>query len=93
VGQTSKQLKTRISEHKNHIRRNTNTGSVITEHRISRGHNFDWDNILIPDRERFLGKRLNISEMMHIKYQDTIVLNRQADTEYLYAYTCILKRF
>jgi len=27
-----RQLQTRISEHKNHIRRNTSTRSVITEH-------------------------------------------------------------
>jgi len=92
VGQTCRQLKTRISEHKNHIRWNTNTQSVITEHRINNDHDFDWDNVLILDKERFLGKRL-ISEMLYIKCQDN-GLNRQADTEYLHhAYTCILERF
>ncbi|XP_070155138.1 uncharacterized protein [Polyergus mexicanus] len=35
VGQTKRQLHTRISEHKNHIRRNTTNHSVITDHRIT----------------------------------------------------------
>jgi len=34
IGQTKRQLKTRITEHKNHIKRNTSTHSVITDHRI-----------------------------------------------------------
>ncbi|KAL6255523.1 hypothetical protein P5V15_013861 [Pogonomyrmex californicus] len=33
VGQTMRQLKTRLHEHQSHIRRNTNTHSV-TEHRL-----------------------------------------------------------
>jgi len=38
-------LKTRISEHKNHI--NTITHSVITEQRIGLSHEFDWENVEI----------------------------------------------
>ena len=34
VGQTGRQLKTRITEHRNHIRHNTSVRSVITEHRL-----------------------------------------------------------
>jgi len=68
VGQTSRLLKTRIAEHKNHINRNTTGHSVITDHRISSSHEFDWENVEILDRERYLTKRL-ISEMLHIKRQ------------------------
>jgi len=41
VGQTGRTLKTRISEHRNHINRNTTTQSVITEHRLNFSHEFD----------------------------------------------------
>jgi len=81
VGQTCRTLKTRISEHKNHIRRNTTTQSVITEHRLNFSHEFDWNNVEILDQERYLARRL-ISEMIHIKRQNNS-LNLQSDTDNL----------
>ncbi|KYN28371.1 Dipeptidyl peptidase family member 6 [Trachymyrmex cornetzi] len=51
VGQTGRQLKTRIAEHRNHINWNTTTRSVITEHRMQMQHDFDWNNIKILDEE------------------------------------------
>lgn len=42
-----RQLKTRISEHRNDINRNTNNHSVITEHRKDLSHEFDWNNVEI----------------------------------------------
>jgi len=51
VVQTGRTLKTRISEHRNHINKNTTTQSVITEHRINFSHEFNWDNVEILDRE------------------------------------------
>jgi len=44
--QTCRQLKTRISEYKNHILKNTSTHSVITEHRLQFNHDFDWEKTL-----------------------------------------------
>lgn len=87
-----RQLKTRISEHRNlHIHRNTTTQSVITEHRINFYHEFDWENVEILDRENFLAKRL-VSEMSHIKLQKNS-LNSQTDTEFLHhAYVSILNK-
>jgi len=41
VGQTDRQLKTRISEYKNLINRNTSALSVITEHRLYKNHDFN----------------------------------------------------
>jgi len=66
VGQTCRILKTWISEHRNHIYRNTTTHWVITEHRLNFSHDFDWNNVEILDKERYLTKRL-ISEMIYIK--------------------------
>jgi len=74
-------LKTRISEHKNHILRNTSTHSVITEHRLQFNHDFDWEGVEILDVERNFNKRL-ISEMINIKCQKKGI-NLQTDIEAL----------
>jgi len=58
VGQTSRKLKTRINEHCNNINWKSAKPSVITEHRLSQNHDFDWENVMILDNERFLGKSL-----------------------------------
>jgi len=81
VGQTGRTLKTRISEHRKHIKKTTTTQSVITEHRFKYSHEFNWDSIEILDKERILSKRL-ISETIHIKRQKNS-LNLQSDTECL----------
>jgi len=79
VGQTCRQLKTRISEHKNHINRNTSAFSVITEHRLQFGHDFDWEGVEILDVEGNYNKRL-ISEMINIRCQkDSINLQTDID--------------
>jgi len=70
VGQTSRQLHTRMSEHKKHIRRNTTSRSVITDHRLDLNHDFNWNDVEILDNEPYLNKRL-ISEMLFIKWQKT----------------------
>jgi len=81
IGQTCRQLKTVFPNILNHIRRYTSTHSVITEHRLKYSHEFDWKNVGILDRERYLSKRL-ILEMLYIKHQKNS-LNLQSDTEYL----------
>ncbi|KAM0737118.1 hypothetical protein ACS0PU_000211 [Formica fusca] len=81
VGQTKRQLNTRILEHKNHIRRNTSNHSVITDHRMNFNHNYDWDGVKILDNEPQLCRRL-ISEILYIKRQKN-GLNLQTDTESL----------
>ena len=62
VGQTSRQLKTRISEHKNDINRSKPTKSVMSEHRKCDNNNFTSNKVEILDNERNYNKRL-ISEM------------------------------
>jgi len=43
VGQTKRQLKTRLKEHSNNIKSDTSKHSVITQHIIEYSHTFDWD--------------------------------------------------
>jgi len=82
VGQTKRNLNIRISEHRNHIRRSSPQPSVITDHRLEFGHDFDWDKVEVLDEELNLNRRL-ISEMIHIKKQKK-GLNLKKDTDLLH---------
>jgi len=75
-------LNTRISEHRNHIKRNSPQTSVITDHRLEFKHEFNWDKVEVLDEEKNYNKRL-ISEMIHIKKQK-LGLNLKKDTELLH---------
>ncbi|KYN37007.1 hypothetical protein ALC56_08798 [Trachymyrmex septentrionalis] len=91
VGQTGRKLKTRIAEHRNHIRYNTSARSVITEHRRQLDHEFKWDEVEILDEEPCYRRRL-VSEMINIKKQKN-GLNLQTDTDGLHkAYIPIINR-
>jgi len=81
VGQTRRQLKTRISEHIKNIRLDESKHSVVTKHSLDNGHTFDWSNITILDHETNFYKRL-ISEMIYIKTQENS-LNSVEDIECL----------
>jgi len=91
VGQTKRQLKTRVKEHCNNFKSISANPSVITEHAMQLSHSFDWDNVKILDTEKNYFKR-SVSEMIHIKEQ-SLGLNAQKDTELLdSAYFDILDR-
>jgi len=47
VGQTKRQLKTRLKEHKTNIKLDQSKHSVISEHIIKYNHSFDWENTKI----------------------------------------------
>jgi len=81
VGQTKRQVKTRIKEHKNNSKLLSSKPSVITEHILEYSHSFNWDNIKILDTESNYYKRA-VSEMLHIKEQANGI-NAQKDTELL----------
>jgi len=81
VGQTKRQFRTRVSEHRNNIKQDQSKRSVITEHIINYNHTFDWENTKILDYEPRFYKRI-VSEMIHIKEQK-ISLNLNSDTELL----------
>jgi len=61
-----RQLKTRLTKHRNYIHKNTFTYLVITDCRLHYNHEFDWNNVAILDSEYNYKKRL-ISEMIHKK--------------------------
>lgn len=70
VGQTKRatQLITKIKEHKSNIKAHSDLLSEVSNHRLS-GHEFNWDDIFILDKECTYRKRL-ISEMLHICSQE-----------------------
>jgi len=80
VGQTKRQLNTRINEHIKNIKQTSNL-SVISQHTIDHNHTFNWKNASILDHENNYYKRL-ISETIHIKQQNN-GLNFNEDTELL----------
>jgi len=41
IGQTKRHLETRVKEHKININKRDNSQSVITQHRINNGHDFN----------------------------------------------------
>lgn len=88
IGQTKRQLKTRVQEHKRDIKSNTSP-SVTSRHCSEFNHNFDWGRVEIMDEERSYSKRLT-SEMIFIKRQKSGI-NKQSDTNLLPAsYTPII---
>jgi len=80
VGQTRRQLRTKVKEHRNNIKLEEH--SVVLKHMLSCNHSFDWNHrYRILDTEPNYNKRL-ISEMLHIKEQSNSI-NSQKDTEFL----------
>ena len=91
VGQTGRQLHTRVKEHRNQINHHTNNRSVITDHRINFGHDFAWDGVEILDNEPVFNKR-SISEMLFINRQENSI-NLQTDTAGLHqSYISLINR-
>ncbi|XP_020295370.1 uncharacterized protein LOC109860580 [Pseudomyrmex gracilis] len=92
VGQTSRQLRTRISEHHKNIYLNQNRQSVVSKHRNEFGHDFLWNEVEVLDTEHFLQRRL-VSEMLNIKMQKNCI-NSMTDTELLDpVYTSLIEKF
>ncbi|KYN30706.1 hypothetical protein ALC56_15005 [Trachymyrmex septentrionalis] len=90
VGQTSRKLKTRIAEHRNHIRY-TSDRSVVTEHGRQLDYEFKWDEVVILEEEPCYRRRL-VSEMLNIRKQKNGV-NLQSDTDGLHkAYIPIINK-
>jgi len=80
IGQTKRHLGTRVREHLNNIK-NTSNFSVVTNHRLSFNHDFEWNkpNVLHKERNR---KKREIAKMFLIKKFDNNI-NLQKDTENL----------
>jgi len=81
IGQTKRQLRTRIKEHNSDIKKKIGSPPVISEHRLKFNHDFQWDNIKILDNELSYHKRI-VSEIVHIKKQRH-GLNKHSDIHLL----------
>lgn len=68
VGQTKRQLNTRIRECLNNVKKGHEETFVLAAHSINTRYNFKWDSIKIVDNEHNYYKRLT-SEML--KYKTT----------------------
>jgi len=93
VGQTSRELNTRVKEHISNINRPFESLSVVSQHGLER-HKFNWDEVKILDEDPSFLRRI-ISEMIHITLQKNS-LNVQNDTINLdkaYIYLPIIKSF
>lgn len=90
IGQTKRHLLTRIKEHQSDIKKHDSNHSVISKHRLSHQHEFNWLKPEILHRENHLKKR-EIAEMFFIKKYDRTI-NLQRDTDGLTAvYDSIIK--
>jgi len=81
VGQTKRQLGTRLKEHMSDIKKKSGLLSVVSKHILECNHEMDWKRTVILDKEPSYTKRI-ISEMIYIKRQH-IGLNKQSDTDLL----------
>ena len=84
VGQTGRQLGTRVKEHKANIKLDSTRHSVISEHITEFDHCFRWNDVKILDNEHNFYKRLT-SEVIHIKEQKNGI-NSQRDSE---SFNCV----
>jgi len=81
VGQTKRQLGTRVKEHMSDIKKKSGLLSVVSNHILDNDHEMDWKGTIILDKEPSYTKRI-ISEMIYIKRQKR-GLNKQSDTDLL----------
>jgi len=81
VGQTKRQLGTRVKEHMSDIKKKKGVLSVVSNHRLENNHEMKWSEVAILDVEPSYTKRI-IAEMIYIKKQIKS-LNKQSDTDLL----------
>jgi len=60
-----KQSKTRIAEHRNYIRRNTSVLSVISEHKLEFGHEFDSEQSKDSRRGTLSEEKINLKDALY----------------------------
>ncbi|XP_044753889.1 uncharacterized protein LOC123313203 [Coccinella septempunctata] len=84
IGQTKQLLSNRIKQHiyscNTHSSKDDDNKTALVEHHINTGHIFNFKDVTIEDSETNYRKR-TISEMIHIKANDTI--NKRTDTQNL----------
>jgi len=58
IGQTKRQLGTRLQEHVKDINKKSGTLSVISNHHIENNHVMNWSEVKIVDKKRLYTKRI-----------------------------------
>lgn len=92
IGTTSQKFKNRISQHKGDIRNKKKLATSLCEHALSQGHEFDFDNAKIINRESNYKARL-ILEMCRIQEFSRLAINRKTDVDGLSShYVQIIKK-
>jgi len=87
VGQTKRQLKTRVREHFSNLNSKSANPSVITEHILQTSHSFDWDNG--GQNFRHWKKLFQEVNLWNDTYQRTISWSQRSDG-YRIARQCVL---
>ena len=94
IGQTKQYLGNRLNQHKNDCKANNfakREKTALAMHHFDTGHNFNFDNAIVLERESNWYKR-NISEMIHINWHKTV--NMRSDTQGLsIIYSNILNKY
>ncbi|EZA61674.1 hypothetical protein X777_10506 [Ooceraea biroi] len=91
VGQTKRHVETRLKEHRADVKKVVSDQSVVSKHRLTFNHEFDWSDPDVLHRDAF-NRRREIAEMYFIKKQDRPV-NLQKDTDSLPGvYDSIIRR-
>ena len=88
VGQTSRQLSTRLQEHKRAVRTANFNASVLAEHAWNQYHPIDWDKATVLTSESNLHRRLTLESWYIRKSHQT--LNRE-DGGLTVEYTLLMK--
>ncbi|BET02188.1 Hypothetical protein NTJ_15005 [Nesidiocoris tenuis] len=65
VGHTISYLKVRMARHSRDCRDEHEEGTMLSQHAIEMGHEFDFENVKIEDREQKRGRR-EFKEKLHI---------------------------
>ncbi|EZA58083.1 hypothetical protein X777_01464 [Ooceraea biroi] len=81
IGQTKRYLDTRINEHRAGIKKHSGNLSVVSNHRLTNDHDFDWSKRNILHYESNNRKR-EIAEMFCVK-KNPKTINLKRDTENL----------
>ncbi|XP_071573520.1 uncharacterized protein [Temnothorax nylanderi] len=81
IGQTKRNLATRIKEHRADIKKHPSNHSVVSKHKTSCNHEFNWTSPKVLHSEKQFKKR-EIAEMVFIKKNNNTI-NLQKDTDNL----------
>ena len=89
IGQTSKNLRDRVKQHRTATDKGKIDDSAIAEHSWSSHHNIDWENIKVLDQES-VDKRRLIKESLLIRSRAPKI-NRDLGLEVSEAYSSIIQ--